>query len=345
MECEMAKKITIDQIAKIMNVSKSTVSVALSDKYGIGEQLRSAIVLKAIELGYDFTKLRKRNYVDIYVPNSDCISKSTFWAEVLKGIESRLNHQKFSVNILCQYEGDLEKSIVSTQAKAVVLINPKAEVLRTASKAQVPVVILDASDNVCFEFDHVLTDNFSGGYLAAEHLFQNGHRRILISGNTNYSYSFFQRKAGFEYYFNRQKCYNAKIYSEPISEEERLFDLEFAMRKIKNRQVTAVMCLNDPIAIQLYPKVKELGFSVPEDLSFIGFDDDSQIFKSFPRLTTIRVSKSKMGEVAAETIMERINRGNKPIETIELHVMMVNRLSVKNLNKNKVLASCSERGV
>ena len=328
----MAKKVTLGKIAEIMQVSKSTVSVALSDKYGVGDSLRSEIVLKAIELGYDFTTLRKRNHVDIYVPNSDCITKATFWADVLKGIESRLNNNKLIVKILCQDMEDVEKSMISSQAKAVVLLNPKERILEIAKKAPVPVVILDASDNVCFDFDHVLADNFSGGYLAAEHLYKNGHRRILLSGNPNYSYSFFQRKAGFEYFFHRQKRYDFKIYQEMPSEPERLFDLNYAVKKLQNRQVSAVMCLNDPIAIRLYPRVAELGLKVPDDISFMGFDDDRQIFNSFPGLTTVRVSKSKMGEIAANTIIDRINHIDKPIETIEIHVMLINRLSVRNVS-------------
>ena len=76
------RRITMEDIATAMNISKSTVSIAIADKYGVSEEMRSKIVLKAIEMGYDFSQVKikpgKKKKIALIVEDNSKFLASAF---------------------------------------------------------------------------------------------------------------------------------------------------------------------------------------------------------------------------------------------------------------------------
>ncbi|MBQ9481330.1 MAG: LacI family DNA-binding transcriptional regulator [Clostridia bacterium] len=96
-------KVTMEDIAREMNVNKSTVSIAIADKYGVSEEMRGKIILKAIEMGYDFSQSKvstsKRNKIAVIVEDKASTFNNGFWYEVIQGIEQRIRELKYQLKM------------------------------------------------------------------------------------------------------------------------------------------------------------------------------------------------------------------------------------------------------
>ena len=326
-------RVTYQDIARELGVSVGLVSLAMSNKYGVSEETRSRIVLKAIDLGYDFSRCASKRVIDVVVCHKNLVSQSTYWSEIIQGLETRLNREKFAVNFLYTADGgnDIMEQLILTGARGVILVHPVAALLKNVHRIKVPVVLLDPCDNVAYGYDKIFADNFYGGYIMAQYLYEKGHRKILCVGNTLASYAFLQRVVGFKNFFDKAEDGEFQL----IFEKERktdaydIFDEAFFLETVRKREVTAIMCVNDPIAILAYRLLKREGFSVPEDFSMIGFDNDADLKNNFPYLTTVYLNKTNMGKLAAEKILRRINGCSDEVEVTEMEVHILERSSVR----------------
>ena len=98
------KKVTMQDIADKLGISKSLVSISLNNRYGVSDEMRFKIYLTAIEMGYDFnynykTKNRvRRNNVVVFINKEELLQKG-YWAELLSGAEKVLNDNNLSLRI------------------------------------------------------------------------------------------------------------------------------------------------------------------------------------------------------------------------------------------------------
>ena len=100
-------------------------------------------------------------------------------------------------------------------------------------------------------------------------------------------------------------------------------------------RIYAIMCANDYTACEVYDFLKKKGFSVPEDISLVGFDNIELDHELIPRLTTFEIPKMEMGRVAVELLEERINNPDRIKKIVEVMACMVERESVKDLNETR----------
>jgi len=91
-----------------------------------------------------------------------------------------------------------------------------------------------------------------------------------------------------------------------------------AMKELLGRKdrPTAVACANDLSALGALEAAKQMGCSIPQDLSIIGFDDIDEAALASPPLTTVRLSPRHIGKVAAETLIERMKGRTQPIRVL-----------------------------
>ena len=90
----MAKKVRLEDIARECGVTKGLVSRALAGKYNVGDETRNTIMKKAVELGYDFTKLRsksKRKTSVVIIVSHTILMKEDFWQPIIKNMYATLN--------------------------------------------------------------------------------------------------------------------------------------------------------------------------------------------------------------------------------------------------------------
>lgn len=170
-----------------------------------------------------------------------------------------------------------------------------------------PVVLIDhRAPGVDHAFDTVTSDNLRGGFLAAQHLLELGHRRIGLLTESGRRSSVVDREEGF-----RLALANAGM-SLP-SEYVRVSDAEPDSMRLTvegwcslPNPPTAVFAVNDSYAISLMKVLKNYGTAIPSDMSVIGFDDSIFAPLADPPLTTVRQAQEALGQRAIELLLERV---------------------------------------
>ncbi|ASA23635.1 GntR family transcriptional regulator [Paenibacillus donghaensis] len=152
-------------------------------------------------------------------------------------------------------------------------------------------------------------DDEAGGYLAAEHLIQLGHRGIAGFFKTD-DLQGANRLKGFMRAFHKHRLpLAADTVVHYTSEQKLTVPYEAALRMLHSgTRPTAFVCYNDELAVLLLEAARQTGLSVPDDLSIIGFDDSTLATATEVKLTTIRHPKQEMGVQAADLLMEMIQR-------------------------------------
>jgi LacI family transcriptional regulator len=207
----------------------------------------------------------------------------------------------------------------------VVLGRAPQNIVESLAECGLPMLILDSySKNI----DSIYTDGEKATATLTEHLLEKGHKKIAYFACDNLDFNTDMRIKGF---LNTMK--NAKLEKnailvrnfETIEESNVHFDKLMAS---KNRP-TAILAANDDLATNLMFHAQAKGMRVPQDIAFAGFDDINLAVRCMPQLTTVHVDCAKIGEIGADTIVERIKNPNLHTRTQIFNVDMVARSSTK----------------
>lgn len=337
----MAGKVSMNTIASRLGVSKNTVSLALRGIPGISDNTRRLILDTAAELGYQYKTAKQEEsvrYLCLVVPKS-AQNSIDFFSFIQVGIEDEA--KKNNINTILHYydENDAEfqtpHCIREGMISGIITLGRVSEkTVRALDIYELPIVMVDNYfDDL--EVDCVLTDNHCGGYIATEHLLKNGHTSIGFFGDIKTSISFYDRYMG---YLKALDSYNIKInlnfaiftnYQETTAIEAAIGVLE--RLKAQGMLPTAFVCCNDAGAIVMYKLLKQLGISIPDQVSIIGFDDIDSARNISPELTTMQVKKEWMGRKAVMKLLTRLEVNDGIAEKLMLSAALIERNSVKML--------------
>jgi len=195
-----------------------------------------------------------------------------------------------------------------------------------------PLVLVDSVvEGVAFPA--VTSDNYNGGYLAAQHLLERGRRNLAWFGNCKGYFSARQRFEGFRDAINdRGLAYNRKWMFEYKMESPTASFLE-SMGEIVTRivrekmPIDGIVCASDVEAVACVDMLQERGVGVPGQIAVVGFDDIAEARRCIPPLTTVRQPMREMGRRAAQMILKRIRQSASPEQIIKLPVELIVRES------------------
>ncbi len=331
--------VTIDEIAKLANVSKSTVSKALNDRPDVSPKTRRKVLQLAKEhqftpnvFGKSLKSKIKGNIGIIFTREKLPLSNNPFFSRILEGIEAELaiNNYNLVLNILPDNtNGELPRMIRESHVDGLILIGVfNDHFVDQLLKHELHIVQVDPKKDRS-EFSQVFIDNEHGARLATQHLIDTGHRRIgFVSGDLS-RLSFKQRLEG----------YTKTLSRNGIPVDETLissFGIEEGYRQVRSllekEKPTAIFCTNDINALHGYRAIHDLKLRVPNDVSIVGFDDIWSAAIATPPLTTIRVYKEELGSIGVRMLLNTITGDIKqPTNTI-VPVRFVSRESVLDLN-------------
>jgi LacI family transcriptional regulator len=309
------KKLMMSDIAKLAGVSESTVSKTINNYDDIPERTRIKIQKIIKEQNYYPSRsaqmLRKGRNDNIAFMSGRIASH--FTVEILSAIERNTfgsgkyihNIIPYSTNYNRRILDEIFKKILyGREVSAIVALamNPDSRMLLRYKEAKIHLILIE---NFMKNAHSVNTDNYKGGFMAAEYLIKKGRKNIgLICGGLKmgskygFSYAAAERKAGFDealelYGIKRSSRYMELVSDYTIEEGMKLYE-KFVKKGVK---LDAVFCASgDMTALGVMENVKKRGMSIPDDLAVIGFDDAMTSAYLNPPLTTVRQPLEKLGD-------------------------------------------------
>ena len=311
--------VTIKDIARELNLSYSSISLALNDDPRIKKETRERVKLKAEEMGYQRNAqaralvMNKSEMIGFILPDIE----NPFFASLIRGAEELAFEKGYNL-VICNtnWDNELEAKhlnlVIERKIDGILLVscNEPNPTLERVLSLKLPLVFV-SSPYPEAEANFVGTDSEHGGYLAAKHLLDLGHREFVVIGGQFNSEAIIQRFNGYKRALND---YNIILNKDDVILGD--FSVNSGFKSIKNllkrnRKFTAILAFDDLIAIGVLNGIKESGLSIPQDISVIGFDNiEASSFKGID-LTTISMDKSSMGRLAVEILLEDLNCKNK----------------------------------
>ena len=334
------KRIVMKDIAREMNVSINTVSLALNHKDGLNEKTRCAIIAKAKEMGYELPAAQQAAMDNIILLlDKRYTNDLSFYARVVYGVTNCASQN--NCNVVVDFFNNNNPALplsISNKTVGGILVAGKVseEFLSLLETSELPLVLIDQS-SFHFPSDCVGTQNLQGCYTATSYLIEQRHRKIGFVGDIQYSFSLQERWLGFRSCIENhakigvEQDYTSLSVIAPIAEIIISHDYE-ALAQILQKMPqlpSAFVCCNDETAICVYHALSLLGYHVGKDISLIGFDDIEEGKRVAPPLTTMHIHKMQMGETAFLRLLARMQNPALPLQCITLPVELVERDSVR----------------
>ncbi len=330
----MRKKVVMQDIADRLNISKNSVSQALSGKDGVSEETRRKIIETAEAMGYRYKKKTaagKQNQVKtIGLIASDYAFSKQFFGEIYLGVEREAKNH--GINLLIQSITPemrdqllLPTFIEEMQIDGLLILSHiSTDYIRNVLDQGIPTVLID-HHHPLLSTDAVLTNNRFSAYIAVKHLLDYGHQDIGILGNVNISPSYYERWEG---YLLAMREHGLKPREELMlvhTEEEEEIIAE-AMKRVE-QQPSAWFCLNDGYAFFVSSALRRSGYRLPDEISICGFDNSHYSQMASPKITTMEVDLSLFAHKAFEQLMWRIQHPNEAYQEILLPTRLIVRES------------------
>lgn len=331
----MKKKITIQDIADASGVSKSTISRVVSNNGYVDDKTRTLVMKYINELGYKPQKKHKGKHVrDLVMIASGLLSSPihiTIVESIIKEIEGKglkamVSYNSFDIYKLEEYllyarDRDFAGIIILGLIESPNLIN-------TLKTIKCPIVLFN-QDFRGMDVNVVGMDDFRGGYVAAKHLIENGHKKIGLLMGYKKATAAGKRETGFR---EAMKDYGLKVKDSDVfyGDFTEASGREYAKKIIENRDgITGIVSCNDLMSVGLVNGLIEGGYKIPEDISIVAFDDS--IFTNIltKKLTTISYNFEQIGNTAAKMILDDINNPYNPKIKINFSPSLIERESVK----------------
>ena len=344
MSNEPLRKITIKSIAEELGISFSTVSKSLNDSPSIKEETRKLVKQKAREMGYSpnllARGLRTKSIKNIAVIFNDI--ENPVLTYIFKTISVTMAKHGYTT-LICdsQFDVNTEKftvqSVISRMPDFVIVApattdNKNVNMLLKNSQN---VIVFDKADSQ-LNGSFIDVDYEYGGYISACELLSKGHRNILvITEPIDYPYSTYYlngiKKAYAEYAVEFNEEYVKFVHSSLESACAIVLSLWDHEKHCFTLPFTAAMCFGDNFALGAYKAASQLGLSVPDDISVVGFDDNDICDFATPPLTSVHLPRERMAQTCIEILESHLIAKNPSNLSFSLSPHLISRKSVKTV--------------
>lgn len=311
-------QVTIIDIARALNLSKSTVSRVLTGHANVSLKTREAVLELAKKLDYQKNMLaislisKKTNTIGIIVPEFS----SSYFPQVIIAAQEVATQAGYNT-VVSQSNETYETEVANTRVMLAnqvdgIIVSITRETknydhLKIFERKGIPIVFFN---RVCDEMKvpKVIVDDFEGAYNAVDYLIKNGRKRIAhLAGPVSLRISE-RRLNGYK---SALKKNNIEI------DEELIISYDLGLSKVKiyvnhllnmENPPDAIFAVNDPTAIEAIQVIKKRGLKIPEDIAIIGFSNDYASALMAPSLTTVAQPIAEIGMTAAQLLIDQINR-------------------------------------
>lgn len=330
------RKVTIQDVAKELNLSRNTVARALNNSDTVAYETRYMVIKKACDMGYlkvspsVLNEFKLKNNMNDYKTIVVLAKRelSVFWNSIIMGISDEVNKNgcKLRLNFVSDDdEANLTLPLDFTESVDAVLFisvfsNKYTDMIL---KMKLPTVFLDAPVNTydnSYYSDVVVCEGKNSIRRITEQMFSNGLRKIGFIGDVSYCESLKQRYDGYcEAHRMNHIPLDEKIIA--ITHKENRYYKTYEVEEAINAFPyipDAIVCANDDIALDTIRCLRKRGYSVPEDVAVSGFDNVEGLTQAEPILTTVAVRNQRVGKRLVQQLLWRFEHPEYPKEVISI---------------------------
>jgi DNA-binding LacI/PurR family transcriptional regulator len=306
----------LDEVGKRAGVSKATVSRVLN-KAGVVRNSTRLRVMKAVaELNYHPNLLARSlakgasRTLGMIVSNL----QNPFFFDIFRALEAEAYAHGFEV-VAANTDYDSEHLVRSVRLMigrrvaglAVVVSEMNPDLIRELADGKLPVVFYDVGA-AGRTMSNIRVNYRRGIERVVEYLHSLNHRRLAFVGHHAALGPISERERAFVETVSR---YSPGTEWRSVASQDALEGGHQAAREILNSgfQPTAMICVNDLMAVGVLRAVREHGLRVPEDISVTGFDNIKLSEFSYPALTTLHIPRERIGHLAFEMLVPESARG------------------------------------
>ena len=337
---------TAKALATELGVSIATVSRALNGKPGISPRLREHILNEAAQRNTYISQAarmlatsKSQNVCFALYHLPGPVNQDPFYFQVLMGLEAEI--RKSGLNLTIEMLDDEAirdpenwRIVREKRADGIILNGPfvPTSFIVKLNALGIPVVLIDNFLDLV-PVDAVVADDRSGAAEVARHLVELGHRKIAIFSGPQDWYSNKERVAGFIDALGLSGIKNPDVYYEA----DTTFESGKALYKLaKRKKATAILAVNDAMAMGAIDAALTDGLSVPRDLSVTGFDDVESAANWIIPLTTVQIPKNFIGRAAGRTLWARIDDPQAPRQRVDIGAKLIIRQSTGKAPQKRV---------
>lgn len=313
-------RIKIQDVARLAEVSLSTVSGVLNGKANVRPETRKRVLEVIARLGYTpnlfASNLARRSTRLIGIIVSDLLNP--FFAEVAEALDREARRHGYrtflsSTGFHPDQQCDAIRQMLALRVAGIAMMTSEndPEAFSLLKSSATPAVYLDHSHSAPL-VSTVRVDKRHGMFLAVQHLLELGHRKIVLIRNTPGDsgppmLSHLERQAGFEeaLLHHRLAQTDVHIIEEPGEPAEA--GLRAVRRALGQFPFTAVVAINDLVALGAFRALQSAGLSIPQDVSVIGFDNTYLCAFLHPPLTTVATPRSDLAQSVLEMLLSSID--------------------------------------
>ena len=348
----MATRVTIQDIANELQLSRNTVSKAINNTGVLADATREKILRKAAEMGYKqfaYLPLFQEGAAktaglsilpsdkrEIAMLTTQFLSSSHFSSMMLDRFQSEIDHLHSGMTIhrispIELKEKKLPSSLDIQRTAGIICFEVfDYDYAQMLCDLDVPLLFVDTpvmEMRPPLKADRLYMENRIEIQNAVAHMVQRGKKRISFAGDKNHCQSFFERymayKDAMEYFGLTEGLSTCAM---PPGQQNYPVSLYETIRRFKTMP-DAFVCANDFVAMDLVKALNELGYSVPDDIWVCGFDDSQEASYFAPRLTSIHIHEQIMGYTAANLLMTRIEEPSLNYRTVYTETNLILRES------------------
>jgi LacI family transcriptional regulator len=328
--------ITLEEIAKLSGVSRSTVSRVVNGHERVREETRKKVQSVIDELNFQpniaarSLAAGKTGIMGLVIPAGvSALFSDPYFPQLIQGISSACNKRDYSMMLWVDepnyrlrtirqllYSGLLDGVIISS----MLMDDP---IIKSLYERHMPFVLIGRHPEL--DVNYIDVNNQAAAYKATSFLIDCGYSRMatitgpinMIAGYDRYQgYCTALDQHGFEL--------NDSLIAEGDFTEAGGYD---AMKQLIPQKPDSVFIANDTMAMGALRALHEAGLRVPDDIGIVGFDDSPIASHATPPLTTMRQSPYDMGSIAVNTLIEIIKNPGRSPQQIVLESELVIRES------------------
>lgn len=353
----MANKVTIQDIADALGISRNTVSKAINNTGILADATREKVLKTAAQMGYkhfSYFTGADPNKPEYFVSDSSntgeiVLLTTVFWgnsyfistiADTFQRELSRLGYRLTMYRVL-DYEVDslkLPDSFDPEKTSGIIcfeMFDP--DYCQMLCDLHIPILFVDApaaSLGKPFHADRLLPDNQSNICAFVTEMVRRSKSTIGFVGESLHCQSFFERYMGYRAALFLAGLPSMEEYcilgnKEGVKNPDSSHYQEYLTMQLQHMKTLPQVwiCANDFVAVDLLQVLRKMGISVPQDLYLCGFDDAAESRMVTPSLTTIHIHSQTMGLCAAHLLISRIQNPSMNFRTLHAETMLIFRES------------------